>query len=161
MIEVTITDKMKETAKRKAEEMGELKNSMTGVSGNYIGFLGEEVAALVLDAKIENTYDYDMKVGKRTIDVKTKNSKLRPKPEYDCSIPAFNPHQKCDYYCFVRVNPDENKAYYLGVIKKEEFWSKAKFHKKNSKNKPGDWWRYKTDTYTVPISALKKGFREV
>ena len=43
MIEIKITERMKQRAWRKARSMGKLKNSITAGDGNIAGFLGEEV----------------------------------------------------------------------------------------------------------------------
>ena len=52
----------------KSEEMGILRNSITKGKGNTMGFLGEFASADFLkDSVISNTYDYDLKVGDRTI----------------------------------------------------------------------------------------------
>ena len=48
MIEVEITEKMKQRAWRKAREMGKLKNSITKGDGNIAGFLGEEGANQII-----------------------------------------------------------------------------------------------------------------
>lgn len=159
MIEVTLTDEMKSNAKRKADELGVLNNSVTSGRGNYIGFLGEEVARLVLGGKEENTFDYDMKVGRKKVEVKTKRTKYKPKPGYECPLIDTGYRQKCDYYCFVRVDPDKNKAYYLGVISNKGFWSKAKYHKAGSKPTKGAWWRYAAPTYSVTTKDLRQKFR--
>ena len=60
MIEVEITQQMKERAWRKAREMGKLNHSITKGDGNIAGFLGEEVANQIIGGDICNTYDYDI-----------------------------------------------------------------------------------------------------
>ena len=48
MIEVKITKTMLTRAKKKAKEMGVIKNSILSGEGNLAGFLGEEVANRIL-----------------------------------------------------------------------------------------------------------------
>ena len=102
MIEIEITQKMKERAWRKARQMGEINNSITKGDGNIAGFLGEEIANNLIKGDIKNTYDYDIIKDGVKYDVKTKRCTSEPKPYYECSVAAFNTKQKCDYYVFVR-----------------------------------------------------------
>ena len=75
MIEVKITEDMKKRAWAKSREMGVIKNSIMKGDGNIAGFLGEEVANVVIDGTINNTYDYDLVAQDGTkYDVKTKRS---------------------------------------------------------------------------------------
>jgi len=87
MIEIKITEEMKKRAWAKSREMGVIRNSIMKGDGNIAGFLGEEVANIVIDGTINNTYDYDV-VSKSGIkyDVKTKRCTSPPKPYYDCSV---------------------------------------------------------------------------
>ena len=97
MIEVEITEDMKKRAWAKSREMGVLNNSIMKGDGNIAGFIGEEVANLVIKGIISNTYDYDI-VDDEDIkyDVKTKRCTSAPKPYYDCSVANFNTKQQCD-----------------------------------------------------------------
>ena len=75
MIQVEITEEMKKRAWAKSREMGVIKNSIMKGDGNIAGFIGEEVANVVIEGNISNTYDYDI-VDKNDIkyDVKTKDA---------------------------------------------------------------------------------------
>ena len=57
MIEIKITEEMKKRAWAKSREMGVIRNSIMKGGGNIAGFLGEEVANVVIDGTINNTYD--------------------------------------------------------------------------------------------------------
>ena len=107
MIQIEITEDMKKRAWAKSREMGVIKNSIMKGDGNIAGFIGEEIANVVIDGSISNTYDYDI-VDNDGIkyDVKTKRCTSEPKSYYDCSVANFNTKQQCDRYVFVRV---ENK----------------------------------------------------
>ena len=91
MIQVEITEDMKKRAWAKSREMGVIKNSIMKGDGNIAGFIGEEVANVVIEGSISNTYDYDI-VDNDGIkyDVKTKRCTSKPKPYYDCSVANFN-----------------------------------------------------------------------
>ena len=105
MIEVTITDEMLLAARAKAVEMGKINNSILKGGGNVAGFLGEQVAMSVLGGDWNNTYDYDFttEAGKR-VEVKTKQTSVKPLPHYECSIAKFNTKQDCDAYAFDLYN---------------------------------------------------------
>ena len=130
MIEVKITEDMKKRAWAKSREMGVIKNSIMKGDGNIAGFLGEEVANVVIDGTINNTYDYDL-VSKDGIkyDVKTKRCTSPPKPYYDCSVANFNTRQKCDRYVFVRIenkNKRWGRAWVLGWLTHDNYFEKAR-----------------------------------
>ena len=129
MIEIQITEQMKQRAWRKARQMGQLNNSITKGDGNIAGFLGEEVANNVIKGNINNTYDYDIVKNGVKYDVKTKRCTSEPKPHYECSVAAYNTKQECDEYAFVSVLNDHSTAWYLGKISKKDFYKEAKFYK--------------------------------
>lgn len=160
MIEVEITDDMISRARKKAKEMGTLKNSITFGMGNLIGFIGEEVAAHVFavhgkSVDPTNTYDYDMIVDGERVDVKTKSTSVAPLPHYSNSVANFNTKQECDHYAFVRVKKDLTTAWWCGVYSKDQFFKDAVFMKKGQLDADN---RYtvKADCYNLPISQLKE-----
>ena len=157
MIEVTITDDMKKRAWAKSREMGEINNSITRGDGNIAGFLGEEVANLLIKGDINNTYDYDIIKDKMRYDVKTKRCTSEPKPYYDCSVAAFNTKQKCDHYVSVRIENVKGKwgrAWVLGSYEKEKYFKDARFLKKG-KIDGNNGFKVKADCYNLPIRDLK------
>jgi len=131
--QVLITDQMRELAHKKAKEMGTLRHSITEGEGNIVGFLGEYAAWSIIGGKIANTYEYDLLLPDgRTVDVKSKRTKVIPQPHYECTIYAYNPNQKCNFYCFVRVSETFDKAWIVGMMDKTEFYRKASFVKKGT-----------------------------
>ena len=137
-----------------------LRGSITKGNSNLYGALGEIVVMDYFEEKdvlAEATYDYDLIIDGYKVDVKTKKTTVTPKPEYLCSISAFNTKQKCDYYFFIRVDLPRKKAFLLGYIEKEKFFQKAFFKKKGELDVNG--FVFKDDCYNLPISALRK-FRE-
>ena len=156
MIEIEITQKMKERAWRKARQMGEINNSITKGDGNIAGFLGEEIANNLIKGDIKNTYDYDIIKDGVKYDVKTKRCTSEPKPYYECSVAAFNTKQKCDYYVFVRIENLKGKwtrAWVLGLYDKEKYFKDAKLLKKGQTD--GDnHFKVKANCYNMEISKL-------
>ena len=153
MIEVTITDDMLIKAREKAVEMGKLHNSILRGRGNMSCFIGEQIELNILGCTWENTYDYDMKVGDTRIDVKTKQTSVKPLPHYECSIAAFNTKQDCDGYAFVRVLNDFSMGWFLGVLTKQDYFDKATFLKKGDVD-PSNNYTVKADCYNVRIDEL-------
>lgn len=160
MIEVKITDEMLLKAREKATEMGRLKNSILRGGGNVAGFLGEIIAEEALNAKENNTYNYDltMKDGK-TVDVKTKQTSVKPKPHYGCTVSKASAKQQCDYYAFVRVKNDFTVGWFLGMMPKQEFLDKAKFWKKGDLDTDNNY-VVRADCYTLSIAELNGGSSE-
>jgi len=156
MIQVEITTSMLEMAKKKANELGVLKNSITGGQGNLAGFVGEEAVLSLIGGKLVNTKDYDhLSHDGVTSDIKTKRCSTPPCPHYECSIADFNTTQKCDKYIFVRVLNDFSKAWVLGELPKNEYFEKAKFLERGQFD-PSNNWKCKADCYNVPISELNE-----
>lgn len=155
MIEVQITPDMVEKAQQQAAEMGALRNSIRHGEGNLVGFVGELVAQKVLGGMLDNTYDHDLLLDDfiTTVDVKTKETTVAPKPHYECSVAAYNTTQKCDYYCFVRVKNDLSVGWYLGTYAKDKYFKDAhKLHQ--GEIDPSNNFTVKADCYNLPISQL-------
>jgi hypothetical protein len=154
IIEVAVSGDYLLKARKKAKELGSIKNSITNGEGNLAGFLGELVVASKMKAKLYNTYDYDLidPDGNR-IDVKTKRCVSPPMPDYECSIAATNIHQECDMYVFVRVLRVYTKAWILGKLSKDDYFKRATFHKKGSID-PANKYTFKADCYNVKIKDL-------
>jgi hypothetical protein len=155
MKEITVSKDMVNKARAKATEMGRLNNSITGGQGSVAGFLGEEVARLIMGGSEENTYDYDLKLDNGyTVDVKTKRTTVPPKRYYECSVAELNTKQKCDYYAFVRVHKDLHTAWFLGVYPKSAYYKDATYLKKGDVD-PSNNFTVKSNCYNLPISALE------
>lgn len=154
IVEVKITDEMTVAAATKAAEMGRLNNSIMKGEGNIAGFLGEEIARVILGGRTSNTYDYDLVLDDGlTIDVKTKQTTVTPKDNYECSVAEFNTRQKCDYYCFVRVRDDFNVGWYLGVYPKNKYYKDATYLKKGTLD-PSNNYVVRASCYNMRISDL-------
>jgi hypothetical protein len=156
MIEVAVSAAMLVEARDKAAEMGRLYNSIIRGAGNIAGFIGEAIAQQVLGGKLSNTYDYDLVLPDgKTIDVKTKQTSVKPLVTYECSIAALNTTQECDYYAFVRVKNDFTVGWYLGVYDKKQYMEDAVFMKKGTVDSSNGY-TVKSDCYNLKISELKE-----
>ena len=155
MIEVVVTGDMLVTARDKAAEMGKLRNSITSGAGNIAGFIGEAIAQQVMGGVLANTYEYDLVLPNgKTVDVKTKQTSVKPLDTYECSIAGLNTTQQCDYYAFVRVKNDFSVGWFLGVYEKQQYMLDSVFMKKGTID-PSNGYTVKSDCYNLKINQLK------
>jgi len=154
MIEIEITNQMRDMAQTKAEEMGKLHNSITGGNGNLVGFLGEAIVANLIGTELINTYDYDLiYLDRIKIDVKTKRTDVRPQPYYECSVADFNTKQDCDWYVFTRILNSCSRGWVLGFLPKKAFYKKASYHRKGDVDL-SNYFIFKADCYNIKIEDL-------
>lgn len=156
MIEVVVTQKMLIEARKKAVEMGRIRNSILNGGGNLVGFVGEFVAQKILGGEVSNTYDWDLVLEDgRRVDVKSKKTGVVPKDHYDCSVSGVTKRQDCDLYAFVRVKGDLSVAWFLGTKDSKEYFEKARFIKKGQAD--GDnGFVSRADVFNMKISELDK-----
>jgi len=153
MIELPITNNMRNTAHEMSEEMGILNRSITRGQGNVYGFLGELIALEVLGGNHCNTMDYDIIIDGKHIDVKTKKTTVKPLASYDCSIANLTRKQDCDYYAFVRVLSDQSKGWFLGMKERDAYFKEAIFLKKGEHD-PSNNYTVRADCFNMKISSL-------
>ena len=153
MIQVNITPSIISRAKKKAATVGNLQGSITGSLSHVVGAIGEIIVADAMGANESNTYDYDLVRDGERIDVKTKRCNTRPFPHYDCSVAAHGTNQNCDSYVFVRILTDTSRAWILGSIPKQDFYTRATKYKRGDID-PANGFTFKADCYNLPISEL-------
>ena len=159
MITVDLTDDQVKRA-RELYEFGELNNSITKGESNIYGALGE---IMIYDyfkkdkvVAFSSTYDYDMTIDMKKVDVKTRKITVKPyfEPHWLCGFPTYNTKQKCDYYFFTYINHNLKVGHILGYAGKEEFFEKATLRTKGEKDSKG--FVFKSDCYTMPITNLNQ-----
>ena len=156
MIEVVVTGNMLVTARDKAAEMGRLRNSITRGQGNIAGFIGEAIAQQVMGGELANTYEYDLVLSNgKTVDVKTKQTSVKPLDTYECSIAGLNTTQECDFYAFVRVKNDLSVGWFLGVYDKQQYMLDSVFMEKGTID-TSNGYTVKSDCYNLQINQLKE-----
>lgn len=159
-IEIQITPEMTTRAREKAEEMGELRNSIRKGQGNLAGFLGEEVVlAAWPTAESHNTYQHDITFEGVSFEVKTKDRTVPPRGFYEASVANYNTSQKADFYVFVSLyrapSGDYTRGYVIGIIEKEQYKDIAVFLKKGDID-PSNNWKVSADCFNVPYQELLK-----
>lgn len=126
--------------------------------GMMAGMIGEEIVkgrfADFDYATGQAAYDYDLfhpKFGRT--EVKTKQCGSPPQMKYFCSIAESSLHQECDYYAFVRLLRDYTRAWFVGMLPREEFFAMAVRYKKGDRDPtaPKSSWRFAETCYNVSI----------
>jgi len=152
-------------AHREAQRMGCLDNSITKGKANKAGILAEIVLArhLGIDRPDNFKYDWDLKLGNTTIEVKTKRRTVPPRQHYDVSIATTSLHQRSDLYAFVSLdfaNKDSRGRYtglrniYLcGFYPNELYKKNARKIKKGDVDKQNNFTCH-VDMINLPISEL-------
>lgn len=147
---------------QRAKEMYEfnaLKNSVTEGKSNIYGAIGEVMVydhfKDTFDVELENTFDYDLLINGKRIEVKTKKtSNIVVNEEYNVNIFATSTKQMCDYYFFTIVTDDFKVCYLLGYLKRFDFYKIATFAKKGEPDGPN--FNFRADSYSVKIKDLIK-----
>ncbi len=150
----------------RADRMGALHNSITSGCGNLVGFIGEEIFRTVRGGTYSpedgSHYQWDIVTGNgKTVDVKTKSCTSEPQCHYNATVADFNTDQECDIYAFVRVEVRKDnaiptgRAWYMGAILKEDFYSRSCFWRKGEVDPTSDFgWRFKADCHNIRYDEL-------
>jgi len=156
MIEIQLTKDIINKCESRANEIGNLNNSITSGEGNLAGVIGEYLVHKHLEgSKWENQYGYDLKYKNKTIDVKTKRSKYKPLEFYDVAIAETSLHQECDEYIFVTILNDMSKAWIVGGMEKEKYFNSARKMIKGQVD-PSNNFKVKSNCYNMKIEKLNQ-----
>lgn len=157
MIKRYLTDDEILEAKR-LYDFKKLNNSITKGQSQIYGALGEVMVMNFFKLYYENveyvgSYDFDLKINGKKIDVKTIKTDKEPTKDFNANISAFNITQKTDFYLWCSVAENMKYGYIIGYLEKDEFYKIAQLKKKGEI----DWgnWVFKSDTYTTQIKNIK------
>jgi hypothetical protein len=158
MIRLNISPEQLQRAKE-MYEFNALKNSVTEGKSNIYGAIGEVMVydhfKDTFDVELENTFDYDLLINGKRIEVKTKKtSNIVVNEEYNVNIFATSIKQMCDYYFFTIVTDDFKVCYLLGYLRRFDFYKIATFAKKGEPDGPN--FNFRADSYSVKIKDLIK-----
>lgn len=151
ILEIKTSKKNLDVAKERANNFAGNKFTITQ-DGKLAGFLCEQIFVDNFGGELVNSYNYDILLNGLKIDIKTKRCSSEPLGEYTCSVSAYQKDkQDCDYYVFFRALNDLSKVWVLGAISKEEFFKKATFVPKGTRDG-----RFvaSADMYSMKISDL-------
>lgn len=170
--EVKITKEILERAIQRDIDAGPAFKgaSIEGGKGRFYGFLGEEIAlASIPGAVLENTKNYDLKIGSTTFDVKTKTRKDYPKDWYDASVDKSSSHQTPDFYIFMQILAPQNlirhsaeeirnfpyqKAWILGFISRKSFYLAPPTFFSAGSTDPSNGIKYRDSIYLLKCNKL-------
>lgn len=157
---------LRELAVERMAHWPKYKKSMRGTAANEVGALGEIVALNYLQQLNVTIHDakeitHDLLVNNKTIDVKTKERTVPPKPHYDCSVPHYlNGIQEPDYYLFVSLQSNGQtginrftKAWILGTLPNHTFKQQATLWTPQQTDTRNNW-KATIPVWNVPISQL-------
>lgn len=123
-------------AKKRADELGALNNSIRSGRGNFIGYLGQIVVAQYFHWEEPDTFDFDIVAsdGSR-LDVKTKERTVSCKPHYEFSVALYNLEQDCRGYLPLSIYRDRHDyiVEVMGWIPKDQFMSMARRMEKGTR----------------------------
>jgi hypothetical protein len=115
MISVPVTAVHRAAALKLADDYA-YRQSMRGTEANVVGALGEIIVLEWLQgigrpATLDHTPTHDIVIEydhPYTIDVKTKERSVDPKPDYDATVPAYNhDFQRPDVFIFTSIRKDK------------------------------------------------------
>lgn len=157
MIKIYLTDEEILEAKR-LYGFKKLHNSITEGESQIYGALGEVMVMNFFKLHYENveyvgSYDFDLKINGKKIDVKTFKTDKTPTKFFNVNISAYNITQKTDYYLWCSVAENMKYGYIIGYMEKDEFYKIAELKKKGEIDR-GEW-VFKSDTYTTKIKNIK------
>jgi hypothetical protein len=160
ILEVNITKSMDRRAEFKSSMHGDIKNSIRRGKGNLVGYLGEEIVLATVDECVEhNTFNYDMVRFPETdftytIDVKTKERTVEPKPYYTCHVAKTSLHQNVNVYVFCQVNVKNGprRGWILGWMQKDDYLKQSTFMAAGEMDSFG--WENRVDGYVLEIAKL-------
>ena len=162
IVQVYFTDEMVESCKAKADNLGEIDNSILKGKGNFAGYLGEEIVADYIQAEIisnnegEEKYNHDLIKDGKKIEVKSKRRSVPPLDHYDASVAETSAHQKPDIYIFTSIQFKNNKpvrAWICGQKDAKEYFEQARFWAKDDMDHSNRW-KVSTDCYNMPYKDL-------
>lgn len=170
---IHITPDMYEMAMERAESLPVFAGSHRKEEANIVGCLGEVVFEKLLDNHEINysplyTTRHDLRLNSdssepKTLEVKTKDRTVAPRPNYEATLPAYNhDHQIADYYGFVSLQRHSGQsegierfhsAWIVGVANRRIFDQHKKYWKKGQKD-PTNGTVFWTDCWNLYIHQL-------
>jgi len=178
MKQIQFNEEMISQAVLKAEQLGKIKNSITGGAGNVAGYLSEIALSEHLRCRNvscdpgEYKYDFDLIKNGKKIEVKTKRRTVDPQHYYEVSIAESSRHQQTDFYAFVSITFAQktgygiNSKYYspeslwlCGFMEREQYFKRSRFLQKGDIDESNGF-TVKANMFNLPIIDLLKEFPE-
>lgn len=152
-----------EQAHERAKELVGLPNSITGGKHAWAGVLGQIAYADFQGVKEFETYHFDVIVGLRRDEVKTKLRSVEARSEHNASVAAANCTQDCDRYVFVSVHciaTIPTVVELMGWLTPLAFYQSAELWRKDEPDPERAGWVFKADCYNLPYAMLLPVIKE-
>lgn len=132
--------------------------------GMLAGLIGEEILKTRYDdfelSKDKETFNYDLLHPKlERVEVKTKRCSSPPQMGYFCSVPETSLHQQCDYFAFMRLHNDYTRAWFIGMIPRDDFFEMAIRFKRGDRDPTAgkdSFFRFSATCYNVTVKQVLK-----
>lgn len=143
-----------------ADRIGVLKHSIMGKVSSFVGIIGEMAVMrhlAALSPSRENTYEHDIHVAGKRVDVKSKKWGVRPEHDAPVNVPERS-RQDCDAYIFTHVFwPEEQKrptdVLIAGWIRRDDFINNSTLWRRGEAKPCG--WVCTIDCREMPSTSLE------
>jgi hypothetical protein len=150
-------------AHERAKALAGLPNSITLGKHAWVGVLGQIAYADFQGVKEFETYHFDVMVGLRRDEVKTKLRSVEARSEHNASVAAANCTQDCDRYVFASVYciaSIPTVVELMGWLTPLAFYQSAELRRKDEPDPERLGWFFKADCYNLPYAMLLPVLRE-
>lgn len=146
-----------EFTKKSLDSQGRLNNKSERSDGGgiYIGYVSEQIVSNKFGWKKDESLDWDLVTDnnqKMEIKCREVNQNKIPCSHYEAGVYAYY-KQKCDHYCFTRVNKGVRKCWILGFASKDRFFEEARFIKAGTVD-PSNNRKFGKDIYNITLGQL-------
>jgi hypothetical protein len=148
---IKLTDELIEQARREAHTYNTKNSNRTDPEKMFHARLGELAYHSRYGGEYHNKAGYDFAASGYTIEIKTKKCNCAPRPTDNAMVYVTSCHQKPDLLYFVRVDPENKKAYLCGGIWREDFYKKATLSHRGDRE---GMYEFTADCYNLPIYEL-------
>jgi len=152
-----------EQAHERAKHLAGLRNSITGGRNAWAGVLGQIAYADFQGVREFETYHFDVRVGLRRDEIKTKLRSVPAESSHNAAVPAANCTQDCDRYVFVSiycVATIPTAVELMGWMTPLDFYQAAELRRGGEPDPERIGWTFKADCYNLPYAMLLPVVRE-
>jgi len=153
-----VTDEMIELAK----VWSDFKGNRHTIRNDQTKWMASNLAEIAFAKKYpdairisDTDYNADFILKNQRIDVKTKQTNFRIKPNFQVAIEARQINYNVDWYAFYSYNAKQNEILFLGWKSKKDYLNESYFVKKGELDTLNNWTSSK-DCYNLQVSQLIK-----
>jgi hypothetical protein len=153
-----VSDDMMELAK----VWSDFKGNKHTIRNDHTKWLASNLAEIAFAKKYpdairisDTDYNADFILKNKRIDVKTKETIYKIKPDFQVAIEARQIDYRVDWYAFYSYNPKLEQIFFLGWKSKQDYIEESYLVKKGELDKLNNWIALK-DCYNLKVSKLLK-----